>query len=279
MSDTIQQPFQGSQLDARSALEQYRIDQHFAEIHAAATTPGALEAASLDPGTFLDQQEVLDPRYFDAMQARYSEPSATERLDGAQVVEQPATTIERQIEALTFEQQRNVIADTSRYIASMRAYNLQVTAIEATISQHKKPSFFQKALELLAGPSDRKARSAATSERQLIEQENQIGKEVFGEIPADHRRDFFCLDEHTWVWHEEWIDGDNKHQVSTTRYEVQPNGILKVQSGRVYKYIDGEELQNLTIAVRLYYENVMRDIYHFDPLTGKPLQAVPATIR
>lgn len=138
-------------------------------------------------------------------------------------------------------------------------------------------TLLEKITQLITG----KPRAHSThqpTERQLIERENEIGRELFGPIPAGHRRDFFCLDEHTWVWHEEWRDENGTMQTSTTRYEVQPNGILKVQSGRVYKYIDGEELQNLTTAVRLYYEKVMRDIYHFDAHTGKPLAVTPVTI-
>ena len=139
-------------------------------------------------------------------------------------------------------------------------------------------SLIQKALQLITGASTSKRPLKTMTERQLIELENELGRELFGPIPDGHRRDFFCLDEHTWVWHEEWIDADNRSQVATTRYEVQPNGILKVQSGRVYKYIEGEELKNLTVAVRLYYERTMRDIYKLDPVTGQPLEVPPATI-
>lgn len=132
-------------------------------------------------------------------------------------------------------------------------------------------SLIKKALELITGVSSKRPLKGLT-ERQLIELENEIGRTLFGPIPDGHHRDFFCLDDKTWVWHEEWKDDTGKKQVSTTRYEIQPNGILKVQSGRVYKYIEGEELQNLTIAVRLYYEKTMRDIYRFDPLSGQPLE-------
>ncbi len=141
-------------------------------------------------------------------------------------------------------------------------------------------SLIQKALELITGsPEGIKRPLERMSERQLIELENEIGRELFGPIPAGHRRDFFCLDSRTWVWHEEWKDLDNKPKSSTIRYEVQPNGILKVESGRIYKFIEGDELRNLTIAVRLYYEQVMREIYKMDPDTGKKLtETPPATI-
>lgn len=145
-------------------------------------------------------------------------------------------------------------------------------------------NFLQKALELITGKS-RQQTSKTVTERQLIEFESKIGRELFGAIPAGHSRDFFCLDERTWVWHEEWRDIDNKPQSATIRYEVQPGGILKVQPGYVYKYIEGEELKNLAIAVRLYYERCSKRIYGLDPVTGKPLsemsvptQMPPATI-
>ena len=117
------------------------------------------------------------------------------------------------------------------------------------------------------------------TERSLIERESEIGRELFGPIPAGHKREFFCLDPQTWVWHEEWRDENNTLRTSTTRYEVQPGGILKVQPGRVYKYLEGEELENLGIAVKLYYERCAREIYGKDPYTGRPLDSLqPATI-
>lgn len=130
----------------------------------------------------------------------------------------------------------------------------------------------QKTLSLLTGsPADKKRSLKKLSERQLIELEAEIGGALFGPIPAGHRREFFCLDEHTWVWHEEWIDTNNQRKVTSTRYEIHDNGILKAQDGKVYKFIDGEELRNLTLAIRLYYEAVSRGIYRRDPETGKPL--------
>ena len=65
-------------------------------------------------------------------------------------------------------------------------------------------SLIQKALELLVGSNSSKPRPLkGMTERQLIELESEIGRELFGPIPAGHQRDFFCLDAHTWVWHEE----------------------------------------------------------------------------
>lgn len=58
-------------------------------------------------------------------------------------------------------------------------------------------SLLQKAKELITGTKVERPLKPLT-ERQLIELESEIGKQLFGLIPADHyKRDFFCLDEKT----------------------------------------------------------------------------------
>jgi hypothetical protein len=113
---------------------------------------------------------------------------------------------------------------------------------------------------------------AKLTERDLIRLESKIGSQLFGPIPKGHRREFFCLDEHTWIWYEEWNDAKGKRQSITTRYEVHPNNILKVQDNQPYQIVEGTELQNLAMATRLYREQVIRGIYHRDHITGQPLQ-------
>lgn len=133
-------------------------------------------------------------------------------------------------------------------------------------------SLLKKTLTLLTGsPAGVTKALHKLTERELIELEAEIGGKLFGPIPAGHRREFFCLDEHTWVWHEEWIDENGQRQVTSTRYEIHQNGVLKAQNGTVYKFIEGEELRNLALSARLYYEAVARGIYKRDPMTGRPL--------
>lgn len=130
----------------------------------------------------------------------------------------------------------------------------------------------KKTLTLLTGsPSSKKRPLKKLTERELIELEAEIGGKLFGPIPAGHRREFFCLDEHTWVWHEEWINDKGQRKVISTRYEIHPNGVLKAQDGKIYKFLEGQELRNLTLAIRLYYEAVARGIYKRDPMTGQRL--------
>jgi hypothetical protein len=139
----------------------------------------------------------------------------------------------------------------------------------------------KKALQLLTGndPSSlanfkisKKNRPLkALTERELIQLESEIGSQLFGPVPKGHRREFFNLDPTTWIWHEESVDANGKTVQFTTRYEVQENGVLKVQEGARYTFLEGQELQNLTLAVQIYYERVMREVYHRDPQSGQKL--------
>ncbi|MGB2787062.1 MAG: hypothetical protein WBB94_01625 [Candidatus Saccharimonadaceae bacterium] len=140
-------------------------------------------------------------------------------------------------------------------------------------------NILQKAINLLTGDDwspktllmPRKRPLNKLTERELLTLESEIGGKLFGPIPRGHRREFFCLDKDTWIWYEEWLDEKGKLQQSTTRYEVQAKGVLKVQEGARYNYIEGDELKNLVLAARMYYEQVARDIYKRDPHTGQKI--------
>lgn len=95
----------------------------------------------------------------------------------------------------------------------------------------------------------------ADARRSLLHYGARIGGELFGSIPKGHRREFFCLDQHTWVWHEEWTDPETKkYHVVTTRYDVRPNGILKSQGANSYQRLSPIETENLLQAIDLYTE-------------------------
>jgi hypothetical protein len=97
--------------------------------------------------------------------------------------------------------------------------------------------------------------------RVLIRREAKIGGEIFGAIPEGTRREFFCLDEHTWIWHEEWIDENKNRQVRTTRYDVRPTGILKAQNGQSYQQISKSEASRLREAVEVYNQRIRNELY------------------
>lgn len=97
--------------------------------------------------------------------------------------------------------------------------------------------------------------------RALIRREAKIGGELFGPVPSGTRREFFCLDEHTWIWHEEWIDQSGNRQVRTTRYDVRPNGILKAQDGHNYQPVTSREALHLRDAVVNYNRRIRSELY------------------
>lgn len=99
--------------------------------------------------------------------------------------------------------------------------------------------------------------------RDLMRHEARLGGGVFGEIPEGRRREFFCLDEYTWVWHEEWTTEQGEHKVVTTRYDIRPSGVLKSQNGNHYQAVSDKESLRLLRATRLYKEKMQKEIYTF----------------
>ena len=115
--------------------------------------------------------------------------------------------------------------------------------------------------------SEKKRPLKKLTERELIQLESEIGAHIFGEVPKGHRREFFNLDPSTWIWYDEWVESlTGRHASTTIRYEVHPQGVLKVQEGARYDFISGEELKNFMAAVELYYERVARELYHTEPI-------------
>jgi hypothetical protein len=98
----------------------------------------------------------------------------------------------------------------------------------------------------------------------LIRHEARVGGRVFGEVPKGHKRDFFCLDRHTWIWHEEWIDANGERHIVATRYDVRPgNGVLKSQNGGHYQQATPDEVRRLHSAAHIYVDRVKREVYNF----------------
>jgi hypothetical protein len=99
----------------------------------------------------------------------------------------------------------------------------------------------------------------ADTERDMLRREAVIGGKLFGPVPKDHARQFFCLDEHTWIWHESWKDAKgHKHDI-TTRYETRPGAVIKSQDGQPYQRLSLDEARNLYRAVELYQKRVDAD--------------------
>lgn len=101
----------------------------------------------------------------------------------------------------------------------------------------------------------RPSKSQDDFERELLRFEAETGKQLFGPVPKGHRREFFCLDYNTWIWHEEWMER-GKRRLVTTRYELHPSGVLKIQDGHAYQHLSEPEARNLYWAIELYRQRV-----------------------
>jgi hypothetical protein len=93
----------------------------------------------------------------------------------------------------------------------------------------------------------------------ILRHEAVRGGKLFGPLPKGYERQFFCLDRHTWIWHESWVDKKGRRQSVTTRYDVRPNGILKLQNGKVYQRLSRQEMANFYRAAKLYRQMVYKD--------------------
>lgn len=111
-------------------------------------------------------------------------------------------------------------------------------------------------------PADQQARQAEIH-RNILRDAARMGGTLFGPISKGTRREFFCLDERTWVWHEEWTDSSGVHHTRTTRYDVRPHGIFKAQDGMPYQPLTPEETLRLYTAAYHYQQNLHAK---FDPL-------------
>lgn len=97
--------------------------------------------------------------------------------------------------------------------------------------------------------------------RDLLQHEAKIGGELFGPVPKGGRREFFCLDEYTWIWFEEWTDNNKQRQSRTTRYEVRPMGITKIQDGKSYQQLSDSEALRLFEAMKSYERRTKNELY------------------
>ncbi len=94
-----------------------------------------------------------------------------------------------------------------------------------------------------------------------INLESELGRTIFGPIPAGHQREFFEHKKNLWIWHESWLDSGIEQSV-TIRYEVRPNGVFKKMNNSAYYKLEGAELENFRAATRHYLELIKTQLYH-----------------
>lgn len=108
---------------------------------------------------------------------------------------------------------------------------------------------------------ERREQRKAELYRNLIRHEAKIGGKLFGPIAPGGRREFFCLDANTWVWHEEWVDRSGQRQAKTTHYSVRPDAVLKTVDGSSYQVVSPDEAYRLYQAAKTYRQKVNQELY------------------
>src|SRR3546814_12984734 len=111
--------------------------------------------------------------------------------------------------------------------------------------------------KLFSGFSKQRAiNRLAEFKRALILYEARLGGQLFGAVNKGQRREFFCLDKHTWVWHEEWTDNSGTRHVVSTRYTVRPHGIWKSQNNGSSQPLSEEKYQNFHKTILFYKQQI-----------------------
>jgi hypothetical protein len=99
------------------------------------------------------------------------------------------------------------------------------------------------------------------TEADLINAESEAAREIFGPVPAGHRREFFHHGKNVWIFHESWPNGDQTREM-TVRYEVRMTGVFKKPLGGKYKQLSGSELDNFIRATRKYLKLIKVRVYN-----------------
>ncbi|MBQ3261115.1 hypothetical protein IJH29_00425 [Candidatus Saccharibacteria bacterium] len=93
-----------------------------------------------------------------------------------------------------------------------------------------------------------------------INAESELGRTIFGPVPAGHQREFFEHKKNLWIWHESWTEFGVRKEV-TIRYEVRPNGVFKKTNTSLYHKLSGAELANFRAATKKYLELIKTNLY------------------
>lgn len=137
-------------------------------------------------------------------------------------------------------------------------YPLEVMRLRYEGRKNKKPPVVVSApIEAI----EAETKAAFRTVDEAINAESALGRTIFGPIPVGHQREFFKYKDNVWIWHESWIE-NGKFKKITVRYEVRKDGVYKKSgSGKDYKKIEGDELENFRKALRAYLKVVKEKLY------------------
>lgn len=105
--------------------------------------------------------------------------------------------------------------------------------------------------------------SLVTAQNNLMQQESELGGQIFGKLTLNQQRSFFCLDQRTWVWYESWPDPNSRQNLSqTTYYHLSEEAIAKSFQASQQSVLNDAELTNFYNAVKVYSLLVKQRIYN-----------------
>jgi len=93
-----------------------------------------------------------------------------------------------------------------------------------------------------------------------INAESELGRTIFGPVPAGHQREFFEHKKNLWIWHESWTN-HGQFTTITIRYEVRENGVFKIINNGFSVKLEGAELENFRRATKKYLELIKSNLY------------------
>lgn len=119
---------------------------------------------------------------------------------------------------------------------------------------------FGKKNETISYASTNKKEEKKITRADLINAESELGRTLFGVIPAGHQREFFKDEGNIWIWHESWEVFGTPRGI-TIRYDVRKDGVYKKLPGKSYEKISGAELENFRKATHAYLKIVKETLY------------------
>jgi hypothetical protein len=119
-----------------------------------------------------------------------------------------------------------------------------------------------KALKILAARANKNDLKRHQLHRELICREATIGGQLFGPVAQGVRREFVCVNKHTWLWHEEWVSQGGVIHSRTTLYDVREDGVYKMQDDDAHVPVSSQEAKHLRAAALLYHQQVITLLYN-----------------
>jgi hypothetical protein len=100
-----------------------------------------------------------------------------------------------------------------------------------------------------------------TTEHEYVEEESIVGGVVLGIAPQGMSRQFFYMNDGNWFFISSVKDANGVMTRATTRYHVQPHGVIKSTEGTGHTMLDEESLETFIEATKRYVHAISQSVY------------------